>query len=77
MIKDFQSWWYWNVRSKCDWVDIFASVWFPIMIVVCIWGIWDSTNEAEKFASQCEQKNGITLQGQNGYVCVDKKSIVK
>ena len=77
MIKQFQSWWYWNVSSKFDCVDLFATFWFPFMCVVCIWGIWDSAKEQDRFALQCRAKDGIVLQGQNGYVCVDKKFIIK
>ena len=70
-----QSWWYWNVSSHTSWVDIFAMVWFPFMAVVCIWAIWDCSNEAEKFSILCHSKNGVVLEGLNGYVCIDKSAV--
>ena len=75
MCKTFKSWWYWNVRSKLDTVDIIAVFWLPVMTVICIWAIWSGADKADKFAEQCQEKNGVVLQGQNGYVCLDKNLI--
>ena len=46
-----QSWWYWNVSTKYDAVDLFVFTYFPFLVIMSICGMIQSYNDKQKLAA--------------------------
>jgi len=52
MWKTFKSWWYWNISSKYDGIDIFMFIGFPLMIVLFIFIAIGLHNEKKELSAE-------------------------
>jgi hypothetical protein len=77
MWKTFKSWWYWNISSKYDGIDIFMFTGFPLMIVLFIFIVIGLHNEKKELSAECEKNGGVLVSTHKQYYCIDKKVLLK
>lgn len=77
MIDSIKSWWYWNITSKYDGLDIFMFTFFPLLIVAMIVVGVMVHEEKKQNASICESKGGVLMSTHRSYYCIDVKAIIK
>ena len=77
MWKTFKSWWYWNISSKYDGIDIFMFTGFPLMIVLFIFIAIGLHNEKKELSAECEKNGGVLVSTHKQYYCIDKKVMLK
>lgn len=73
---NIKSWWYWNVSTKYDSLDLFVFVFFPAMIVLMLWmGFTDKIDKQHKTAD-CEAKGGVLISTKKVDYCIAKEALI-
>lgn len=75
MWSSFKSWWYWNVSSKYDSIDLFVYIFYPALVVALIIVMIGENKERKEFTVACEAKGGVAVKADRKFVCIDKEVI--
>lgn len=75
--RSVSSWWYWNVSSKYDVLDLFIYTFYPLLIAAILWIALDEHKQRTTYSAVCEAKGGVVLKSDKKYICVDLKDILK
>lgn len=70
-----KSWWYWNISSKYDSLDVFVFVFFPLMVVGMIVLGYCGIVEKRELSAQCEVKGGVLVSTHKKYYCLNKEVV--
>lgn len=73
-MMSMKSWWYWNVSTKWDSLDLFVFVFYPCLLALLIFVMFEEHQEKMAFATECSAKGGVVVKG-NGLLCIDKSAI--
>lgn len=76
-MSKFKSWWYWNVSSKYDSLDLFVYTGFPLLIAAVVFLAAIDADKRSYFKQQCESKGGVLISTQRGHHCIDKQAWIQ
>ena len=74
-MNSIKSWWYWNVSSKYDAMDLFVFTYFPALVILIICMAISEGRERKEFTAQCSVKDGVVIKDNRKLYCIDAKVI--
>lgn len=76
MWSRFKSWWYWNISTKYDALDLFVYTYFPFVVFLMVLAMYNSYEHRKEFLAYCESKNGVVVKGvDKQYHCMSKEAV--